>query len=73
MTRLALVSLLLLAACESTPEPIVDLKASKTPENFLTDWQQCTWIVEKYDLEAKTALIKCLDGRGYVALGLRGE
>jgi len=73
MRTVLLISTIALAACTSNPEPVADLKASKNPQLFLSDWQECEWIVEKYNLEAKTALVKCLDGRGHSTLGLQDE
>lgn len=64
-----LIAATLLTACTKY-EPIVDLKASKNPGEFQTDWQQCESLSEKYDLGhgGETA---CLKGRGHNVLGER--
>jgi hypothetical protein len=73
MKYLIILPVFLISACSGNPEPVVDLSQSKDAQNFQIDWQQCDWLVQKYDLEAKTALLKCLDGRGHVALGVKGK
>tara|TARA_R110000851_G_scaffold235523_1_gene388062 strand:- start:3059 stop:3226 length:168 start_codon:yes stop_codon:yes gene_type:complete len=53
-------------------EPVIDLKVSDHPEDYYVDWQQCEWMMEKFDL-SEDSLIKCLDGRGYSTIGIKGD
>ena len=63
--------LLLLIGCADI-EPVVDLKSSSTPGEYYTDWQECDWLMEKFDL-SDPALEKCLNGRGYSIIGIKGR
>lgn len=44
--RTLLATLLLLTACSTTP-PLIDLKASDTPENYQTDYIECQALVDQ--------------------------
>lgn len=73
MRTLILLSLTLLTACAGY-EPLVDLKASKSPKTMQADLMECEWLVERYGdhwfraAPDEAMVRKCLEGRGHSVL-----
>ena len=59
-----------LIACSDKYEPVIDLKASRSPGEAQMDTMGCEWLAHRYGLE-DAAVLQCLEGRGHSVIGKR--